>query len=250
MNAGLHFNTRAAQVMSAALDRCAREQILTVIIAPPGRGKSYATARWSQANAAKVRHMRVSCTVRNNPAGVLTAICNALGIPREGDRRLDKSCLAVAGRLALDPLMIILDEADMLTLPSFEKLRGIWDEVSELRGTDGEHAFPLALCGTARLRTMLMREDLERLHRRIGEFEELPGLTEGETRLIIGKKWPTVRVDDESLPELHRLSRGSFGWVNRVMGIASELAARDGKVINARILKATRRYLIGLPDDE
>jgi type II secretory pathway predicted ATPase ExeA len=248
MNQGrLLFTTGATQIIWQALDRCAREKILTVIIANPGFGKTYVTGRWSAANVGKVRHMVVTCTVRNNPAGLVTAICDALGIPGEGDRRLDRACLAVANRLAAEPVMIVIDEADMLTLPSFEKLRGIWDEVSTLCHTDGEHAFPLALCGTKRLRMMLDRDDLERLHSRVGQFEELPAFTQGEMRDIIEKKWPAQRVDDAVLPELHSLSRGSFRWLNRIMPIAAELASKDGKLVNSRILMGVKRHLLGLP---
>lgn len=242
----IYFTTGAAQVVTEALDRCAEEEILTVIVAAPGRGKTEAIKHWSRENATRVRHIRIVCTIRNSPAAMLGAIAQGLGMKNVAHVRMDKSCFAIAERLALDPVMIILDEADMLSLPCMEKLRGIWDEVSDLRGLNGQRAFPLALSGTERLRNMMLRDDLERLHRRVGEFDDLPPLLLKETRGILEKKWFNVPVEDESIAEIHRMARGSFGWLDRIMAIAGDLTAKGGKIVNHRILKATARYLMGL----
>lgn len=248
-NESIYFRTAAAQIVESALDRCAREEIITVIVAAPGRGKSECARRWSVANERKHPHVRVVCTVRNSPRAMLNAIAGGLGLVSAQRISADRSCLAIAQRLAADPTMLLLDEADMLPLRCLEALRGIWDEASELRGHNGVRGFPLALCGTERLRSMMMREDLERLHRRVGEFEELPGLKLEECRVILKKKWAELSIEDEALAEIHRLSRGSFGWLNCIMNVAVDLAAKDGGgVVNHRVLQSAKHYLVGLPE--
>jgi len=244
----LYIKTHGAQTALSALDRCVRDEILSVIIGAPGVGKNKTIRYWSKQNRGKVRHLIVEATVRNAPRPLLAAISKALGIEGMEHRTLDKVCVALAERLAKDPVAVIINEADMLSMVAFEKLRGIWDMVSELRDADGERAFPLALFGTPRLREMLQRPDLERLHRRVGEFDVMLPMNQAELQTAVKAKWPEAKVEAAAFDELTRLSRGSFGWLDKIMPKAIELAAKDGNAINSRILEVTRRYLLGLPE--
>ncbi len=242
-----YFSTRAAQLVERALDRCAREQILSVMIANPGCGKSYPSRQWSLKHP-EVPHVRIVCTVRNGSLTLIQAIATGLKLPNPRGMGV-QLCEQIVDRMVIEPVMLILDEADMLRVDAMDRLRGIWDLVSEARRTDGDHAFPLALFGTQRLRSTLMRDDLERLHRRVGEFHELPPLNTKELELICTRKWPEYSFDDSGLGELFRLSRGSFGWLNRLVSLSAELAAKDGKVISQRIVKGASRYLVGVPEE-
>lgn len=241
-----YFKTAAVQTAEAALDRCARDEILSVIIAEPGRGKSSAVKHWSKSNIGRVRHLWCSCVVRNGPVALLSHLAEKLGLVGMESARTDRVCLALAERLARDPVMVILDEADMLNIVCVQKLRGIWDEVRELRGLAADRAFPLALCGTTKLRDMMLKEPYEQLRQRVGEIEHLPGLSLPETTVVIGKKWANAQLDNGAIEEIHRMSRGSFRWLDKIMSIAGDLAAKDGKVINRKILEATQGYLVGL----
>jgi type II secretory pathway predicted ATPase ExeA len=241
----VYIQTRAAQVAIKALDRIVEQQILGVIVGAPGSGKNESLRRWKRTTRA--RYVIVEATIRNTPLPLLRALSVGLDLePIRTHMAVDRLCEGIADRLTDDPVAVLINEADMLTLPAFERLRGIWDMVSERRGLDGEHAFPLAFLGTDKLTEMLCRPDLERLHRRVIEFHRLPTLSLEETKFALGAKWPDLKYDDDGLAAIHRLSRGSFGWLNVIVPKAAELAQKDGKIVNAAIMRVVPKYLIGV----
>lgn len=237
------IKTAAFQTAYSAIDRCVREQILSIVIAPPGVGKSHAIGVW-RARHANVRHVAIEATLRQTAGPALYALAGALSL-QISHGRIDRLSVAIAESLARNPRLVIFDEADMFTLSAFEKIRGIWDLVSKLREEDGDRAFPCIMFGTAKLRELLSRPDLERLHRRVGELDELPRLTVEEVELVLRQKWPQVKLDDGAVQDLHLHARGSFGWLNRIVPLAAELAAKDGQVVTPEIVRASLRYLFG-----
>jgi type II secretory pathway predicted ATPase ExeA len=243
----MFFQTRAAQIACQSLDRIREEEIIGMVVAAPGIGKTQTINYWRRKQGTSFRHIWIEADVLTSCRPILNALLTGLSLTTGNN--LWHSKQIICEELARHPLTVILDEADLLTVRTFELLRSIWDRVAELRGSDGEHAFPLALFGTPRLRDMLSRDDLERLRRRTFHKAELPPLSRDELRVVL-KKWPGLEWDDEGLEELLRLSRGSFGWLNALAPIAQKLAAKDGKVVNARILRATAKHLIGLPEEE
>jgi type II secretory pathway predicted ATPase ExeA len=246
------FNTRAAQIAMQSLDRIAEEQIIGMVVANPGLGKTQTIKLWRKKRGAAYPHVWIEADVLTSPRPILTAMVQALAIARVAGQaqNLKATKDRVCEELAKNPVMVIIDEADLLTVRTFELLRSIWDRVAELREMDGEHGFPLALFGTPHLREMLSRDDLERLRRRTFHKAELPGLNADELQLVLKTKWKELRCDEEGFAELLRLSRGSFGWLNVIVPIASKLAAKDGRVVTAKILRATQKHLIGLPEEE
>jgi type II secretory pathway predicted ATPase ExeA len=246
------FNTRASQIAMQSLDRIADEQIIGMVVANPGLGKTQTINAWRRKRGANFAHVWIEADVLTSPRPIINALVQTLGLGRDAGHRqsLYAAKQNVCAELAARPLMVIIDEADLLTVRTFELLRSIWDRVAELRGTDGEHGFPLALFGTPKLREMLSRDDLERLRRRTFHKAELPGLSRKELELVLATKWKGVSWDAEGLEDLLRLSRGSFGWLNVIVPIAAKLAAKDGRAITPRILRATQKHLIGLPEEE
>jgi type II secretory pathway predicted ATPase ExeA len=252
MTERLFVNTRAAQVAIQSLDRIAAEQIIGMVVANPGVGKTESIKAWCRKRGAAYRHVWIEADVLTSPRPILTAIVQALGVARTAGvaANMHATKQRVCEELAKDPVMVGIDEADLLTVRTFEFVRSIWDRVADLRDMPGEHGFPLALFGTPRLREMLSRDDLERLRRRTFHKAELPPLNAKEMETILAAKWKELRCDDEGLAGLLRLSRGSFGWLNVIVPIAAKLAAKDSRIVTARILRATQKYLIGLPEEE
>jgi type II secretory pathway predicted ATPase ExeA len=242
----LFFQTRAAQIAIQSLDRIRDEQIIGMVVAAPGVGKTMAIDYWRRKQGSAFRHVWIEADVLTSCRPILNALEQGLGL--SGTHNLWDMKARIEAALARDPLTVILDEGDLLTVRTFELLRSIWDRVAALRGSDGERAFPLAFFGAPRLREMLSRDDLERLRRRTFHKAELPPLSREEIRAVL-KKWPTLNCDEEGLDDLTRLSRGSFGWLNVIVPIALKLAAKDGNVLTARILRATAKHLIGLPEE-
>jgi len=242
------IHTHAAQIALQSIDRIVEEEVIGVVIAAPGCGKSECISYWRQKRGQKIRHAWIEADVLTSPRPILNALVEVLGI-RFGHNMAETKKL-IEQTLARDPIPVFFDEADLLTVRALELLRSIWDQVSALRGANGERGFPLALFGAPRLAQMLDRDDLERLHRRIFHRALLPALAREELRKILATKWPEYSVEDEAVEDLLTRSRGSFGWVNNIMRVATRLCARNGRQITLRTLKATGKHLIGLPEEE
>lgn len=245
-------HSRSAQTVERALDRIGMQRIIGVVIGGPGYGKSHDTLHWSRQQERKPRserqrHLIVEATLRTSAGPLLAAIAQGLGLPDQNKHReIYRLAEAIARHLAQDPtVLIVIDEADGLTVAALEKLRGIWDLVSRERGEDGDHAFGLALFGTERLRRLLEREDLDRLRSRVGEIDELPPLSAEEVGEAVRAKWPGLKCDEEGLAELYARSHGSFRWLNRIAPLAFDLASKDGKAVTARVVERATRYLVG-----
>jgi DNA transposition AAA+ family ATPase len=242
----IFYQTRAAQIAVQSLNRIVDEQIIGMIVARPGFGKTHTINYWRHKRGPGFHHVWIEADVLTSCRPILNALAGALGLGGQRYNLWDMK-VAITEALAKDPVTVIIDEADLLTVRTFELTRSIWDRVSELRGLDGERGFPLALFGTPHLRTMLERDDLERLRRRTFHKAELPGLNLKETETVLGK-WQ-VKVDEDGLQELHRLSQGSFGWLNVIVPIAQKLAAKDSRVVTGAIARATTKYVVGLPEE-
>lgn len=249
------IQSRGAQMAERALDRIAAERIIGLVIAAPGCSKTFSIRHWSRQqqrkpHAERQRHLILEATLRTSARPLLAGIAEGLAVEGGAERRETYHLAeAIARHLARDPVLIVVDEADGLTVAAFEKLRGVWDLVAQERGEDGDHAFPLALFGTERLRRLLEREDLDRLRSRVGEIDELPALSAEEVAGAVKIKWPGLRCDDEALAELYARSHGSFRWLNRIVPIAYELAQKDGKAVTARLVERATRYLVGAGEE-
>ena len=249
----MFIKTRGAIKAMQSLDRIRDEKIIGMMIARAGFGKTYSIKAWLRRQAEGFRYFWIEADVLTSPRPILDCFSRALGLGQTSGQAstLFYTKQRIAEALARDPVMAIIGQADMLSVPrSFELLRSIWDEVSSLRDTDGESGFPLALFGTPKLSQSMAREDLEPLRRRIFHHAILPGLSRKELETILSTKWPGFTYPDESVDYILRLSQGSFGWVNDIMKIATLIAAKNGRTISLAILRETQKELLGLPDEE
>lgn len=242
------FSTRAAQMAMQSLDRIAAEGIMGMVVARPGCGKSESIAQWRRRRT-EIRNIWIEACVLTKSRAVLTTLLEELGL--SGVRRpLFAMAPAIVEALARDPVMVIIDEADLLAVPTIDLLRSIWTGVSQARNTPGVRGFPLALFGTTELRDKLQREDLERVRRRIHLKCELPALNAGELAAILDAV-PGIKIDASGLDGLAHHSHGSFGWLKeQILPKALELASKtkDG-VITSRVVDAVMQYVIGVSED-
>jgi type II secretory pathway predicted ATPase ExeA len=241
------FQTHGAQTALQSLDRIRQKEIIGMIVARPGFGKSRTVKYWKHKNPG-VRYVSIEADVLTSCRPILNALVKALGLAGMPHNLWDMKD-AVADALAKDPLLVIINEADLMTVRTFEILRSIWDRVSDLRDTDGRRGFPLALLGDIKLRDMIGRRDLERLRRRVFHKAELPPLTRNETEMILATKWKGLKYDDAGFEAILQMSHGSFGWLNNIVEIASDIAAKDGKVLTARIMHSAARELGGILEE-
>ena len=80
------FNTRAAQVAMQSLDRINDEQIIGMVVARPGIGKTQAIKHWLSKRGPSFRRVWIEADVLTSPRPILTALVQAMGIAPSAGR--------------------------------------------------------------------------------------------------------------------------------------------------------------------
>jgi DNA transposition AAA+ family ATPase len=134
-----------------------------------------------------------------------------------------------AERIRERPYLLIIDEADRLSMDCFEILRDFWDDAR----------LPMLLVGNEVLTEKLNRQH-ERLFRRIRvRFEQGP-LREADQRKVL--EFMGYEVADEEFALLWRLVGGSPGFAEALLENANEIAASQGVKRTIEALEGAMRY--------
>jgi DNA transposition AAA+ family ATPase len=132
-------------------------------------------------------------------------------------------------RIRERPYLLIIDEADRLSMDCFEILRDFWDDAR----------LPMLLVGNEVLTEKLNRQH-ERLFRRIRvRFEQRP-LSEADQRKVL--EFMGYEVADEEFAMLWKLVGGSPGFAEALLENANEIAASKGMKRGIEALAGAVRY--------
>jgi hypothetical protein len=238
---------RSAQVVEKALDRICEREIIGVIVGDPGCGKSESLKRWRRTR--NIPHIWIEATLCGTVQATIGALAEGVGVTRGA---IDSTAVRIAERMAEKPIAVMFDEFDYVCAAAMNKLRAIWDRTQSLRDTDDGRGFALALLGTEALRTRLTQDEdrCEQVLRRIGEFDTVPKLNKTELLGVLKAKWglSAPSLSDDAVDPLLSLCRRSIGWLDKIVPLALDLAAKDGKVVTPKIVRATSRYLVGVEE--
>ena len=184
-----------------------------------------------------------TATVANTPKSLQQGL--GYQVSRFGHARLSlagnlspEMCLREAERGC--PLVIV-DEADRLSLSSFEHLRDLYDRLG----------FGLILLGMPGLEKRLAR--YPQLYSRIGFVHELKPLSDAEMRFIIAKHAEALglRVDPDRFSDLEavataiRITRGNFRLIERLFDQIRRIIAINGlNSLSAELVEAARNCLV------
>ena len=132
-------------------------------------------------------------------------------------------------RIRVRPYLLIIDEADRLSMDCFEILRDFWDDAR----------LPMLLVGNEGLTEKLNRQH-ERLFRRIRmRFEQRP-LNEADQRKVL--EFMGYGVADDEFSLLWKLVGGSPGFAEALLENANEIAASKGAKRSIEALEGAVRY--------
>jgi type II secretory pathway predicted ATPase ExeA len=132
-------------------------------------------------------------------------------------------------RIRERPYLLIIDEADRLSMDCFEILRDFWDDA----------CLPMLLVGNEVLTDKLNRQH-ERLFRRIRvRFEQRP-LSEADQRKAL--EFMGYEVADDEFALLWKLVGGSPGFAEALLENANEIAASKGAKRGIEALEGAVRY--------
>jgi DNA transposition AAA+ family ATPase len=132
-------------------------------------------------------------------------------------------------RIRERPYLLIIDEADRLSMDCFEILRDFWDDAR----------LPMLLVGNEVLTEKLNRQH-ERLFRRVRVRFEQPPLREADQRKVL--EFMGYQVADEEFALLWKLVGGSPGFAEALLENANEIAASKGAKRGIEALEGAARY--------
>lgn len=137
--------------------------------------------------------------------------------------------------------LVIVDEADRLSLKSFEELRDLYDR----------YGFGLVLLGMPGIEKRLAR--YPQLYSRIGFIHEFPPLSKDEMHFIFGKHWQRlgfkfdedIFLDVEAMNAAIRITQGNFRLIERLFSqIRRVLEINNVDRITAEVVEAARNLLV------
>lgn len=223
--------TRAAKVVIAALDYCARRRLNGAVFGDPGVGKSEAMRHWSAGT--KFPHLVIFCRAYTSYSALLRSLARALGMDGAASiRDLDD---AVHEELAAHPRMLVLDEADMLGARTLDWLRTLWDE----SGRQSNFMLFAKPAFYQRLQTAHARskQDLRQVWRRLAFRKFLDGIDDAETLEFLASRGMADKLEPGAAPLIQQAIGGSFGDLDMLVEIMRQMLDENPK-LNGRITPA------------
>ena len=217
--------------LSALAARAWAKRWMITFTAPTGIGKT--TAVDYAAQTLSFEHRVIACKQITTRYTLLRTLGLAPGEKwtvhgRNWMRASDLYDRAVE-RIRERPYLLIIDEADRLSMDCFEILRDFWDDAR----------LPMLLVGNEVLSEKLSRQH-ERLSRRIRvRFEQRP-LSEAEQRKVL--EFMGYEVTDEEFALLWKLVGGSPGYAEALLENANEIADSKGAKRGIEALTGAVRY--------
>ncbi len=232
--------TRLIKLIMTHCDYARKNNDIVVIVGNAGLGKTTGLLEYYKEHPYHVIYIKVDITFTSRE--LLIEIAENLGIAVSGSLRA--MMREVVRALKSDPKLLIIDEADLLTIKQIELLRAIHDSAG----------CGLVLAGLPRLAKLLLtgpsqKENLAQLYSRVGQFLSLPVPDEEQIKEILaGMK---IRYNGNFIQKIlpHTRERGFRGMV-KIVKKAVEIARNnrkrvlDGKDVEALAPFALSRIII------
>ncbi len=197
-----------------SLERIIERRMSAALIAPAGTGKTSVlralNARLPEARY-RVRYIKATCLARRD---LCREIAAAAGCAPAGNfpslvRRLQEHFLQIADTDGLRPVMLV-DEAHE-TRP---EVLGLFRLLTNF-AMDSRLVLSLVLCGQPPLRSLLRRDDMEDVARRMALYAILRPLTREETRQYLEHRCsvagsPSLPFDERACDSIFEIGRGNM----------------------------------------
>jgi putative secretion ATPase (PEP-CTERM system associated) len=203
-----------------------------VITGEVGAGKTMLVERlWTQLKRSTYTLAQVNTTQLSGD-DLFRMAMSGFGVEHRGRDKstmlLDFKEVLRQHRLSRRRCLLVVDEAQNLSLPAIEELRML-SNITE----DGRVALQTILLGQPQFRQMLASPDLSQLRQRVLASYHLGPLTEPETRAYVEHRLATVgwtdnpRIEDDAFVAIHRHSGGIPRQINRLCGRVLLLGALE-----------------------
>lgn len=207
-----------------------------VIVGDPGLGKTTAVKAWVQQDEDAV-YVRIDGAM--GKGDLLTILARRLGqLPR--GHNLTRNLQSVIYALQEQPRLIIIDEADRLTIPKLELVRDIYDSGN----------CSMVLIGLERFLLILkhghsQKENLAQLYSRVGYLRKLDQLDPGDVRLVLEHE-RIRKIKDETVQMIvDRIrSGGGMRTLVKVIVRAKEVAERAERDVDDQVMRSAFQFLV------
>ena len=209
---------RLAEAQKIVEKRGAREAGLVLIKGHYGIGKSELTERWAADSSWVFVRAKETWTKR----ALLDELADKMGLAKTG--RNQEVQARIIGKLAVDMVPMIIDEADFLVRSTASLLEVIRD-ITDLTGTMcflvGMEHFPSKVARYGHIAS------------RVAKVVELLPLSLADVKHTVAAK-ADVTIDDDLLPEIHRQASGRMRLVlNAISNIEQWAQANSWKHVTA-----------------
>lgn len=234
--------TLTANLILEKLQEADERRALALLYGPPGIGKTFAIEEFMdrverQANPERPEVLLVTAHSASTPKSLMAALCLQAGIPNQGTA----STLAesLVRTLGTGRYLIIVDEANHLTIKAMELLRYVYD-----LGHLG-----VVLVGTLRLYEIFTdgsrpAGELEQLWSRVGICQLTPGLTEYEARQIIQNILESI--PDITTKQILKQTGNSIRRLTKLLERLKELQEINGDRDLADLIPVVSESLLAL----
>jgi len=199
--------------------RGAREAGLVIVRGVYGIGKSELTERWAVDSGYVFVRAKETWTKR----AMLDELAEKMGLDKRGrNQEVQARCI---GKLAVDMVPVIIDEADFL-IRSTPSLLEVLRDVTDLTGTMcflvGMEHFPLKVARYGHIAS------------RVARVVELDPLTPTDVKATVAAK-SEVAIDDDLVARIHAESKGRMRLVlNAIANIETWAGANGWKRVEAK----------------
>ena len=206
-----------------------------VVYGPPGIGKTVTMKLYASDNPSTV-YITASPNIANS-VEIMDEILEALGKKADGGKRMKQKALISA--LSKTNRMIIIDEAQFLTLKGMETLRTIYDATK----------CPLVLCGNPKIMEMIT----DRNKTVTGQFFSRAvrialenKVTMDDVKKIVHQNG--IELESDCLQELLKVANmiGSLRVMTKLFLFAWTIANRQLKPINLESIQAAKKVIISV----
>ena len=247
--AGLSYQ-QAMDVTHMCVDRSTGP---VVVVGSVGMGKSLLLQKIGQSFEARFDVVHIECSRLEERSELLQSILFELNLPytglTEGELRLSLMGYLKESKGAADGVLLLVDEADRLSVALIDELRLITNQIR-----DGRSLVQLVLAGTQRLEESLTDPKLASFNQRIAARCVLQNLSKQETEQFIyqhieqaGRAGDEI-FDDEAVTEIHRNTDGCPRLINQLCDQSLLLAAsRDQQPVDQLLIREAWAEMQNMP---
>lgn len=247
--AGLSYQ-QAIDVAHMCVDRSTGP---VVVVGAVGMGKSLILQKIGQSFESRFDVVNIECSRLEERSELLQSILFELNLPytslTEGELRLSLMGYLKEGEGANDGVLLLVDEADRLSVELIDELRLITNQIR-----DGRSLVQLVLAGTQRLEDSLTDPKLASFSQRIAARCVLQNLSKQETQQFIyqhveraGRAGHDI-FDAEAVDEIYQNTDGCPRLINQLCDQSLLLAAsRDKQPVDRPLIREAWAEMQNMP---